>query len=40
LSAVRAPGDGSQQRRKQALAEGVVKVDDRVYQRILALCDE
>ena len=36
---VRVPGDGSLQRRKQALAAGVVTVDERVYQRILALCD-
>ena len=35
---VRVPGDGSLQRRKQALAAGMVRVDERVYQRILALC--
>jgi LDH2 family malate/lactate/ureidoglycolate dehydrogenase len=39
VSHVRPPGDGSLQRRKQALAEGVVYVDDRVYERILALCE-
>lgn len=38
-SQVRVPGDGSLQRRKQALAAGVVNIDERVYQRILALCD-
>jgi LDH2 family malate/lactate/ureidoglycolate dehydrogenase len=36
---VRVPGDRSQQRRRQALAAGVVTLDERVYQRILALCD-
>lgn len=35
---VRVPGDGSLQRRKDALAAGVVNLDERVYQRILALC--
>ena len=40
LSAVRVPGDGSQQRRKQSLAADVVTVDERVYQRILALCND
>jgi LDH2 family malate/lactate/ureidoglycolate dehydrogenase len=34
---VRVPGDGSLNRRKAALAKGVVAVDERVYQRILAL---
>ncbi len=38
--AVRVPGDHSQQRRKQALAAGMVSIDERVYQRILALCDD
>jgi LDH2 family malate/lactate/ureidoglycolate dehydrogenase len=36
--AVRVPGDGSLRRRKQALAAGVVNVDERVYQRLIALC--
>jgi LDH2 family malate/lactate/ureidoglycolate dehydrogenase len=36
---VRVPGDGSLRRRKQALAAGVVTLDERVYERILALCD-
>jgi len=36
---VRVPGDGSLRRRTQALAAGVVRLDERVYQRILALCD-
>ncbi len=35
---VRVPGDGSLQRRKQAIAAGVVNIDERVYQRILKLC--
>jgi LDH2 family malate/lactate/ureidoglycolate dehydrogenase len=35
---VRVPGDGSLARRKRALAAGVVTIDERVYQRILALC--
>jgi hypothetical protein len=35
---VRVPGDGSLRRRKQALAAGVVKIDERVYERIVALC--
>src|SRR5688572_15471353 len=34
---VRVPGDGSLQRRKDALAAGVVTIDERVYRRILAL---
>jgi len=34
---VRVPGDGSLLRRKEALAAGVVTVDERIYQRILAL---
>ena len=36
--AVRVPGDGSQQRRRQALAAGMVTIDERVYQRIQELC--
>jgi LDH2 family malate/lactate/ureidoglycolate dehydrogenase len=36
---VRVPGDGSLARRRQALAAGVVTVDERVYRRILALCE-
>ena len=36
---VRTPGDGSLQRRKEALAKGTVNIDEKVYQRILALCD-
>jgi len=39
MPAVRVPGDGSLQRRREALAKGVVNVDEKVYQRILALCD-
>ena len=39
-SQVRVPGDGSLQRRQQALAAGVVNIDERVYQRILELCEE
>lgn len=39
-SNVRVPGDGSLQRRKQSLAAGVINVDDRVYQRIVALCEK
>jgi LDH2 family malate/lactate/ureidoglycolate dehydrogenase len=35
---VRVPGDGSLQRRKAALAAGTVTIDERVYQKILALC--
>jgi LDH2 family malate/lactate/ureidoglycolate dehydrogenase len=35
---VRVPGDGSLQRRKEALAAGVVTIDERVYRRIAALC--
>ena len=38
-SPVRAPGDGSLQRRKAALAEGVVTIDERVYRQIVALCE-
>jgi LDH2 family malate/lactate/ureidoglycolate dehydrogenase len=38
-SAVRVPGDGSLQRRKQALAKGMVNIDEKVYRRILALCE-
>jgi LDH2 family malate/lactate/ureidoglycolate dehydrogenase len=37
-SAVRVPGDGSLARRKRALAEGKVAIDERVYRQILALC--
>jgi LDH2 family malate/lactate/ureidoglycolate dehydrogenase len=37
-STVRVPGDGSLRRRQQALAAGVVKIDERVYERIVALC--
>ena len=40
MSKVRVPGDGSLQRRKQGLAAGVVNLDERVYRRILALCDK
>jgi LDH2 family malate/lactate/ureidoglycolate dehydrogenase len=36
---VRVPGDGSLERRKQRVAAGIVNVDDRVYERIRALCD-
>jgi LDH2 family malate/lactate/ureidoglycolate dehydrogenase len=36
-SPVRVPGDGSLKRRKAHLAEGVVTVDDRVYERLVAL---
>jgi LDH2 family malate/lactate/ureidoglycolate dehydrogenase len=36
---VRVPGDHSQERRRQALAAGVVTLDERVYQRIAELCD-
>jgi LDH2 family malate/lactate/ureidoglycolate dehydrogenase len=36
---VRVPGDGSLQRRKAALAAGKVTIDERVYRRILALCN-
>jgi LDH2 family malate/lactate/ureidoglycolate dehydrogenase len=35
---VRVPGDRSLQRRKQALAAGMVKIDERVYERIVTLC--
>jgi LDH2 family malate/lactate/ureidoglycolate dehydrogenase len=38
-TAVRVPGDGSMRRRKQGLAAGVVTLDERVYQRIVALCE-
>lgn len=34
---VRVPGDGSQVRRKRALDAGMVTLDDKVYERILAL---
>ncbi|MGZ5089732.1 MAG: Ldh family oxidoreductase [Burkholderiales bacterium] len=37
---VRVPGDGSLQRRKERLAAGVVNLDERVYERIRALCGE
>lgn len=36
---VRVPGDGSLQRRRNALAIGKVNLDEIVYERILALCD-
>src|SRR5207344_1011648 len=36
--AVRVPGDLSQQRRRQALAAGMVSIDERVFERIAALC--
>lgn len=36
---VRVPGDGSLQRRKTALAAGMVTIDERVYHRILVLCE-
>jgi LDH2 family malate/lactate/ureidoglycolate dehydrogenase len=35
---VRVPGDGSLARRRERLAAGVINVDDRVYERIVALC--
>ena len=35
---VRVPGDGSLARRKERLAAGMVHVDDRVYERLVALC--
>jgi LDH2 family malate/lactate/ureidoglycolate dehydrogenase len=35
---VRVPGDGSLKRRKERLAAGVIHIDDRVYQRLVALC--
>ena len=38
VSRVRVPGDGSLQKRRQNLAAGVVNLDERVYERILALC--
>jgi LDH2 family malate/lactate/ureidoglycolate dehydrogenase len=37
-SAVRVPGDRSLRRRKERLAGGVVNLDERVYERIRALC--
>ena len=37
---VRVPGDASLQRRKDALAAGMVNLDERVYQQILALCEK
>lgn len=37
VAGVRVPGESSQQRRKRALAAGVIQVDDRVYSRILEL---
>jgi LDH2 family malate/lactate/ureidoglycolate dehydrogenase len=36
-NAVRVPGDSSQQRRRERTAAGVVEIDDRVYQRLVAL---
>ena len=38
-SEVRVPGDTSQQRRKQRAAAGYVELDERVYQRLAALCE-
>jgi len=38
-SKVRVPGDGSLQRRREGIAAGTISLDDRVYRRILALCD-
>ena len=35
---VRVPGDGSLARRRERTAAGVVNVDDRVYQQLVALC--
>ncbi|MBI3937875.1 MAG: Ldh family oxidoreductase [Betaproteobacteria bacterium] len=37
VAGVRVPGESSQQRRKRALAAGVIQVDDKVYSRILEL---
>lgn len=37
ISKVRVPGEGSMQKRKRALAAGVIQVDDRIYSRILEL---
>jgi LDH2 family malate/lactate/ureidoglycolate dehydrogenase len=37
-AAVRVPGDGSQQRRRQVLAGGTVSIDERVHKRIQELC--
>jgi LDH2 family malate/lactate/ureidoglycolate dehydrogenase len=37
-AAVRVPGDGSQQRRRQALTAGTVSIDERVHKRIQELC--
>lgn len=37
-SKVRVPGDGSLSRRKARLAAGTVDVDERVYERLVALC--
>ena len=36
-AAVRVPGDHSQERRRQALAAGMVSIDERVYKRIVEL---
>ena len=37
ISKVRIPGEGSMEKRKRAMAAGVIQVDDRVYSRILEL---
>ena len=37
---VRVPGDGSLKRRKARIAEGFVTVDDRVYERLVALAGQ
>ena len=39
-SRVRVPGDASLQRRNTALAAGVVNLDERVYRRIVELCEK
>jgi LDH2 family malate/lactate/ureidoglycolate dehydrogenase len=39
VTRVRVPGDGSLQRRKERLAAGVVYLDERVYRRIVELCE-
>jgi len=36
-NAVRVPGDTSQQRRRERTAAGLVEIDDRVYERLVAL---
>lgn len=40
VSQVRVPGDASLRRRREALAAGVVTLDERVHQRILELCEQ